>query len=264
MLDHRHLGDGVGEVEQLRFGVAPGHDDVQRRRLAGEECADLVERQVAVPEDDVQLVEQDEVVARRIAVAGLDHLLRRLPCRPCGADVPGAVLGLPREPLAHGADIDPIRKTLQDRALAGLPLALHVLHDACAHAVADRARDEAERRGGLPLPLPGVDDEQALLAGLGGEDPVARGLALARLLVGPAVDLLLVRGFVHLGRPCGLPDAARAGKGERRRGVRPDGPVATARAANGPDMTGARVLMRCGGARAGVGRRPRISGARSA
>ena len=42
VLDHRHLGDRVGDPDQLGLGVAPGHHDVQRRRLGGEECADLV------------------------------------------------------------------------------------------------------------------------------------------------------------------------------------------------------------------------------
>ena len=86
---------------------------------------------------------------------------------------------------------------LQHRALAGLPFALHVLDDADLHAVAERAHHQSERRRGLPLALPGVDDEKTLLDGLGGQDPVARGLALSGLLVRPAVDLLFGAFFGH-------------------------------------------------------------------
>src|SRR3546814_4991108 len=64
--------------------------------------------------------------------------------------------------------------------LAGFPLALHELHDADLHAVAERAEHQAEGGRRLALALAGVDDEQALLLRLVGQHLVARGLALLR------------------------------------------------------------------------------------
>ena len=151
------------------FAFRAGHHHVEAGRLPGEERAHLVERQVAVAKDDVELVEEHEVVARGLAPARLDHRLRRLPGGLGGADVARPVLGLPGEAFPHGADVDLVREAFEDGALPGLPLALDVLDDPHPLAVADRPGDEAERRGRLPLALPGVDDEETLLDGLGSQ-----------------------------------------------------------------------------------------------
>lgn len=71
----------------------------------------------------------------------------------------------------------------------------------------DAAEDHAEGGGGLALALAGVDDDQALLAGLGGHDLVAGGLLLGHLRL---VAGVLVGGLAHhvfLGFICGLPTA---------------------------------------------------------
>src|SRR3546814_12503443 len=90
--------------------------------------------------------------------------------------------------------------------LAGFPLALHELHDADLHAVAERAEHQAEGGRRLALALAGVDDEQALLLRLVGQHLVARGLALLRLLVGARVDLVFA-GFRHYAAISKLPFA---------------------------------------------------------
>src|SRR5690606_8719828 len=66
------------------------------------------------------------------------------------------------------------------------------------HAVAKGAEDHAEGGGRLALALAGVDDEEALLLGLGGEDLVARGLLLAHLfgVIGVALGLGHEVGFL--------------------------------------------------------------------
>src|SRR5690606_1965576 len=96
-----------------------------------------------------------------------DHPLRLIPGRTRRADVAGAVLGFPGESLAHGVDRHLVREPLQDLALAGLPPALDELHDADAEAVADAAHHHAEGGRRLALALAGMDDQQALLDGLG-------------------------------------------------------------------------------------------------
>src|SRR6185312_17227626 len=103
----------------------------------------------------------------------------------------GAVLRVPGEALAHGAAGDELGKALEHVALAGVPRALDELHDADAHAVADRAQHHAEGGGRLALAGAGMDDDEAALLGLGDEDLGARRLLLRHLLVVAAVEGLL-------------------------------------------------------------------------
>ena len=161
-----------------------------RARLVPKRFQHFFKRQVVVAQHDVELI-QDHHVVSPIG----DHLLGGLPRVPGRFYVARPVLGLPGEAFAHGADHHLIGEGGKGMAFAGLPLALDELHDADLHAVADRPHGEAEGGGRLSLARPGVDDEEALLDGLGGEDPVAHLLALARLLVGPAVDLRFARWF---------------------------------------------------------------------
>src|SRR3984957_4938530 len=60
--------------------------------------------------------------------------------------------------------------------------------------MADVAEHHAERGRGLALAGPGVDDQQALLAGLGGHDLVARGLVLARFFLMAGIFRVVVLG----------------------------------------------------------------------
>ena len=44
VLDHPHLGNEVGEVDQLLRGIPAGDDDVQRARALLERIDDLIDR----------------------------------------------------------------------------------------------------------------------------------------------------------------------------------------------------------------------------
>ena len=113
-----------------------------------------------------------------------NEFFRTLPARGGGGDIAGAILRLPGKAFAHDVQRHQFRKFRQHPRLAGVPRRrLGELHDGDGIAMADMAKHHAERGRGLALAGAGVDDQQALLAGLGGHDLVARGLVLARLFL---------------------------------------------------------------------------------
>src|SRR3972149_2526944 len=59
------------------------------------------------------------------------------------------------------------------------------------------SRGRARGGGGFALALAGVNDEQALLAGLGGQHLVAGDLAVARLFIGAAEIVVPLRALAH-------------------------------------------------------------------
>ena len=205
MLDLGHLGHEVGHLDQRRLRVAAGDHDVLVRVARGKPRKHGVEIEIVVAEHDVELVEHHE------AIGGVgQELLRRLPRLARSSEVALAVLRVPGEAFAHHADRDEVGEALQHRTLAGRPLPLHELHHAHLHAVADGACREAEGSGRLALALAGVDDEQALLDGLGGQHALARRLALAHLLGMAPVELSL--GLVrHQSASC-LPSRSAASR----------------------------------------------------
>src|SRR6185312_8305805 len=117
----------------------------------------------------------------------------------------------PGEALAHRLDRYKLRKFQQNVAFAGRPGALHELHHADLEAMTDGAKDHAEGGRRLALALAGMDDQEAALLGLGGEDATARRLLLAHLVgvigvtfrLGHQVCLLetVIGLFSHLGSP---------------------------------------------------------------
>src|SRR3954447_20223752 len=135
VLDQRHLGDEVGDLQERRRRVAAGDDDMQIARLALQHGHDLVERQIVVAQHDVQLVEQHHPVGW----VG-DHIPGRFPGGAGGGDVAGAVLRVPGEPLPHRAAGDEIGKPRQHGALAGVPGALDELHHPDPEPVPDAAQ----------------------------------------------------------------------------------------------------------------------------
>src|SRR5712671_3180960 len=86
----------------------------------------------------------------------------------------GAVLGVPGEPLPHGAAGDEIGEAGEHGALAGAPGPLDELHDTDPHAVAEAAQYHAESGGRFTLAGTGVDDQQAAFLGLGRQHFAAR------------------------------------------------------------------------------------------
>ncbi len=66
----------------------------------------------------------------------------------------------------------------QQAALAGVPRTFDELHDGAGKAMRNAPHDHAESRGGFPLARARMDDDESLLAALGGHHPVAGGLLL--------------------------------------------------------------------------------------
>ena len=121
-----------------------------------------------------------------------DQLLGAFPGGAGGGDVALAVLGFPGEAFAHDVQRHQFGEFRQHASLAGLPRRdLTNCTTPTGIAMADVPEHHAERGRRLALALAGVDDQQALLAGLGRHDLVARRLVLARLLRVP-----FVLGFV--------------------------------------------------------------------
>src|SRR6266545_1565898 len=112
-------------------------------------------------------------------IGPLDERLRRVPAgeyqvehRRFRGDVflhrdPRVAEPLDREAEARANDLEEGRERLDRLHLAGLPASLDELDDAHVHAIARRPQREAHRRGRLPLPVAGEDDDEALSALLG-------------------------------------------------------------------------------------------------
>src|SRR6516164_4388596 len=171
VLHQRHLGDEIGNVDQLLLGIAAGEHDMRHLRFRClQEIDDLVHVEVIVAQRDIDLVEHDHAQA---CVA--DQRFRFLPACPRGGDVAGAVLRFPGKAFAHRVELAELAEMRgQQPSLAGIPGALDELHDRTGKAVRDAAQDHAEGGGGFSLSRAGMDDDQALLAALSGHDLVAR------------------------------------------------------------------------------------------
>src|SRR5262249_40248335 len=125
------------------------------------------------------------------------HQLARLaPGALGGRDITLEVLGLPREPLAHGVPFDLLAERRERVALGRMPGTLDELHHAAAVTAAAHAQREPERRRRFSLAGPGVHDEQALLDRPAGDLGVLHGLSLFHL--GAMADGGgLVHGLAH-------------------------------------------------------------------
>ncbi len=125
----------------------------------------------------------------RCSVGIGQHALRLVPGGARRSDVALAILGLPGETLAHHLDVHQLGKARQEKPLAGLAPAFHELHDAQPQAVAQAPHRQAPGGRALALAGAGVDDQQALLLGLRGVDPILDGLDPGHLLAVRLVDL---------------------------------------------------------------------------
>ena len=125
MLDAAHLRDGVGDLDQLGLGPPSGHHHGELAGSVRERSDHLIEGQVLVAKSDVELIEDEEVIRRRLATAGLDDANRLLPAMLCGGDVLLSVLAVPGKPLAADDVLD-LRKALERRLLSRLPLVLTI------------------------------------------------------------------------------------------------------------------------------------------
>src|SRR5438270_4798911 len=211
MLDQRHLGDEIGDLDQLVLGVASGEHDMRHRWLRGhQEIDNFGDVEIIVAQRDVDLVEHDHA---EILVE--DQLLGLLPDGTRSGDVAGAVLRLPGKAFAHGVELAEVTEMAGEHAaLAGVPGALDELHDRAGEAMGDVADDHAEGRGRLALAGAGVDDDEALLGALGRHDLVAGDLLL-RLFRGVTGGSFVGRLGIRFGRHrTGSFGLTRGGRGQ--------------------------------------------------
>src|SRR5476649_667778 len=156
VLDHFHLGDRVGDGDQLGRRAATGDDDVLHRRALQQIGDDVVDVEIAVFQRDVQFVEQHQTY-RGIGqeLLGLD------PCQPGFFDVAFAVLRLPGVAFTHRVEADFFGEAAQEFFLAGRHRAFDELHHGDLHPVAHGAHHHAEAAGAFAFAVAGVDDDDA-------------------------------------------------------------------------------------------------------
>ena len=175
-------------------------------RLAARASQDLGQGQGVVAEDDVELV-QDHQVQLRILQHGLGLAERGAG----GGDVLGAVLGLPGEAVAHHLDRDQLGEALEEQPLARHAAALDELDHAQLEAMAEAAHGQPPGRRALALAGAGMDDQEALLAGLGGVQPVLGRLDPGHL--GAVLGFgLCILGHATVSSPMVSAPARRAGR----------------------------------------------------
>src|SRR6476646_8858687 len=176
VLDLHHLGDEVGDRDQLGRRIAPGDHDVLEPRAVAQRRHHVVDVDPS-PLDRVRdLVQQQELVALL-----RDHLLDAGPA--CARLVSGRleILRDPRPAVAHLLPVD-AAECRGSLGLADLPLArLHELEHAAAVPARPRAHQHAERRGALALAVAREHDQQRPIAPLA---PQRLGAALVLRPVG--------------------------------------------------------------------------------
>ncbi|OMP13516.1 hypothetical protein COLO4_01515 [Corchorus olitorius] len=200
VLDERHVGHGVGCVDQLRRRAASGNHHM----LRGGACAQVGQHRlhvkVVILQSDVQFVQQHQAdgrIAQQFTGAG-----------PCGLGffhVARAVLRLPRVAFAHYVKAALFGKATQEAFFAGRDRALDELHHADLHVVAHGADHHAEAGAGFALAVTGVDEQHAapsLLSSvvIGVICNQGRVAAVGHLGNGGAQHARAVLGREHIGR----------------------------------------------------------------
>src|SRR5712664_1156547 len=151
-----HLGDEVGELDELGMGVAAGADDVDALGTVFQSFDDFSGVEHFVADGVVDFVEDDEVELAAVngVAAGLPAFLRQLNVRRIGfgaADLD--------EAAAHGADFKfVVAEHFGGVQLTVVPGTLDELDHQDFEALADGAKGGAERAGGFALARPGVND----------------------------------------------------------------------------------------------------------
>src|SRR3989344_1018299 len=169
MLDELHLGDGVGEVDELLRCATAGGPQVDVAGTLAKHLEHFVELKPAVSQRVGDLVEHDhEVLTRQDggggtfpAVAGqLGRVLQ--------------VLALPAEAIAQA--FDGHAQLLEHAVLAEAGRRhLHELVDPDLLATAMGAQGQAEGRGALALAIAGVDEDEAATRAIGFFDLAVNG-----------------------------------------------------------------------------------------
>src|SRR5258708_15051737 len=154
-----HLGDEVGELDELGMGVAAGADDVDALGTVFQSFDDFSGVEHFVADGVVDFVEDDEIVLAAVdgIAAGQPAFLRELYVRRIGfgaADFD--------EAAAHGTDFKfVVAEDFGGVELAVMPGTLDELDHEDIEALAHGAKGGTERASGLALARPGVNDEQS-------------------------------------------------------------------------------------------------------
>src|SRR5882757_745159 len=180
VLDLRHLGDQVGGVNQVRVRGPPGDHHVLATRPIAQRGHHLCHvhppplHRVGelVEHVQVMLLRGQSALDLRPALGGVRGMVL-LGARTTRPGPPGAHLVPLHRPALTGLLMHPAQRG-QRPLLADLPPgALHELENTDGPARVPGPQGQAERGGGLPLVLPGVHDQQWLLAALTGRQTIS-------------------------------------------------------------------------------------------
>src|SRR5882762_7658206 len=154
-----HLGDEVGELDELGMSVAAGADDVDALGAVLQGLGDFVGVKHFVADRVVDFIEDDKVVLAAVdgVAAGFPAFLRQLDVRRVGFSAADF-----DEAAAHGANFKfVVTKHLGGVELAIVPGTLDELDHQHSQALAHGAKGGAERAGGLALARSGINDEES-------------------------------------------------------------------------------------------------------
>ncbi len=157
VFDLGHVGDGVGDSDDLFGRIATRDDHIGALRARGEHGDELVDRYPAVLGDVGCLVEDDQVV-----LSARDLLGRNRPRMATFRDGLVHVGALPGEAVTEGVPFD--TEVIRELSFARLPLlTLDELYDDDLPAPCPGAAHDTEGRGTLAFPGSGIDDESRRL-----------------------------------------------------------------------------------------------------
>src|SRR5229473_2539357 len=154
-----HLGDEVGELDELGMGAAAGADDVDALGTVLQRFDDFSSVEHFVADGVVDFVEDDEVVLAAVdsVAAGLPTFLRELDVGRIGfgaADFD--------EAAAHGTDFKlVVAEHFGGVEFAVMPRTLDELDHQDFEALAHGAKRSAERASGFALARAGVNDQES-------------------------------------------------------------------------------------------------------
>src|SRR2546426_5884247 len=149
MLDEDHFRDQIGLGDQIGDGAPSGEDQVEIGRLLVDEGQEIVERQEAQGDGDVDLVQDHHFVVAglRLLAGESEALAGRLPVL-LGREL---IVEDLVEAAPGGEDLQMRRQPFRRVELAGVPGSFHELDHDHPEIVADGPERQAEGRGRLPF-----------------------------------------------------------------------------------------------------------------
>ena len=161
VFDLFHLGDEVGELDELGVSVSAGADDVDILRSGAEALDDLIGVEHFIADDVIDFVEDDEVVGAAVdgVAAGGPALVRHL-------DVFRISFGAADfdEAATHRPDFElVVAEHFGGVEFAVMPRTLDELDHQDAQPLADGAKCGSERAGRFALARACVDDQKSFV-----------------------------------------------------------------------------------------------------